>query len=146
MGSELLAYASLALSALVSATLLPLGSELVLMGLLQQGYVPLLLWWVATLFNTLGSVLNWYLGLKLSLFQHKSWFPFSPAQLQNASTQFQRYGLFSLVFAWLPLVGDPLTLIAGVLRTRFLWFFLLVATGKGLRYAAVIWFFPLEMT
>lgn len=146
MWTELLAYASLAASAFVSATLLPFGSELVLLGLLQQGYSALLLWLLATLFNTLGSVLNWYLGGKLSLFQHKSWFPFTAGQMQRASAQFQRYGQLSLLFAWLPLLGDPLTLIAGTLGTRLRWFLLLVACGKGLRYAALIWLFPLEFS
>ena len=122
----------------ISATLLPFGSELVLAGLLTQGYPALLLWGIATVFNTLGSVLNWYLGRQLLLFQHKSWFMFKPTQIEQASSQFQRWGLPSLLLAWLPVIGDPLTLVAGVLRVRLLWFVLLVGFGKGVRYAVVI--------
>lgn len=135
-------YLSLAFSAFISATLLPFGSELVLAGLLTQGYPVLLLWGIATLFNTLGSVLNWYLGRKLLLFQHKRWFMFKPPQIEKASTQFQRWGLPSLLLAWLPVIGDPLTLVAGVLRVRLTWFVLFVGIGKGLRYAVVISLMP----
>ncbi len=135
-------YLSLAFSAFISATLLPFGSELVLAGLLTQGYPALLLWGIATVFNTLGSVLNWYLGRQLLLFQHKSWFMFKPTQIEQASTQFQRWGLPSLLLAWLPVIGDPLTLVAGVLRVRLLWFVLLVGFGKGVRYAVVIGLMP----
>ncbi len=133
---------SLAFSAFISATLLPFGSELVLAGLLTQGYPASLLWGIATVFNTLGSVLNWYLGRQLLLFQHKSWFMFKPTQIEQASTQFQRWGLPSLLLAWLPVIGDPLTLVAGVLRVRLLWFVLLVGFGKGVRYAVVIGLMP----
>ena len=135
-------YLSLAFSAFISATLLPFGSELVLAGLLTQGYPALLLWGIATVFNTLGSVLNWYLGRQLLLFQHKSWFMFKPIQIEQASSQFQRWGLPSLLLAWLPVIGDPLTLVAGVLRVRLLWFVLLVGFGKGVRYAVVIGLMP----
>ncbi len=135
-------YLSLAFSAFISATLLPFGSELVLAGLLTQGYPALLLWGIATVFNTLGSVLNWYLGRQLLLFQHKSWFMFKPTQIEQASSQFQRWGLPSLLLAWLPMIGDPLTLVAGVLRVRLLWFVLLVGFGKGVRYAVVIGLMP----
>jgi membrane protein YqaA with SNARE-associated domain len=135
-------YLSLAFSAFVSATLLPFGSELVLVGLVSQGYPMLLLWAIATVFNTLGSVLNWYLGGQLLRFQHKSWFVFKPAQISRASEQFQRWGLVSLLLAWLPVIGDPLTLVAGVLNVRLLWFVLLVGIGKALRYGVLISLLP----
>lgn len=135
-------YLSLAFSAFISATLLPFGSELVLAGLLLQGYPPLLLWAVAAVFNTLGSVLNWYLGKQLLSYQHKSWFMFKPEQIDQASVHFRRWGLASLLFAWVPVIGDPLTLVAGVLKVPLFWFVLLVALGKGLRYAVVIGLMP----
>lgn len=142
MTEFLWSYLSLAFSAFVSATLLPFGSELVLVGLLTQGYPALVLWGIATVFNTLGSVLNWYLGRQLLLFQHKSWFMFKPSQIEQASSQFQRWGLVSLLFAWLPVIGDPLTLVAGVLKVRLLWFVLLVGLGKALRYGVIIGLMP----
>lgn len=135
-------YLSLAFSAFISATLLPFGSELVLAGLLLQGYQPMLLWIIASVFNTLGSVLNWYLGKQLLNYQHKSWFMFKPKQIDQASHQFQRWGLPSLLLAWLPVIGDPLTLVAGVLKVPLLWFVLLVGLGKALRYGFVIGLVP----
>lgn len=136
----MLAYCSLFFSGLLAATLFPASSELLLLALLQQGYSPLWLFIAATAGNTLGSCINWYLGLKLRTFQHKRWFPVSAAALGRAQLQFQRFGLGSLLFAWLPVVGDPLTLIAGVLKVRFPVFLLLVFSGKAARYAILIWF------
>ncbi|WP_039928959.1 YqaA family protein [Alishewanella jeotgali] len=134
-----MAYFSLFLTGFIAATLFPASSELLLLALLAQGYLPVWLWLAATLGNTLGSCVNWYLGRELLRFQHKSWFPISAAALTRATTQFQRYGRWSLLFAWLPVVGDPLTMVAGVLRVPFRLFLLLVALGKGLRYALLIW-------
>lgn len=135
----MLVYFSLFFSGLLAATLFPASSEVLLLTLLQQGYAPLGLFIAATTGNTLGSCINWYLGLKLTTFQHKRWFPVAPAALARAQLQFQRFGYWSLLFAWLPLVGDPLTLIAGVLKVRFSLFVLLVALGKAGRYALLIW-------
>lgn len=133
-----MAYLSLFFTALIAATLFPLSSEALLSALLYQQYSPLLLWLVATSGNTLGSCINWYLGKQCLHWQDKKWFPFKPAQLQHAQAQFQRYGLLSLLFAWLPIIGDPLTFVAGVMRIRFWQFIALVALGKSLRYALVI--------
>lgn len=132
------AYLSLFFSGLIAATLFPASSELLLVTLYQQGQDAALLWLVATLGNTLGSCINWYLGKELLRFQSRRWFPFKPSQLARAQLQFNRYGSWSLLFAWLPVVGDPLTLVAGVLKVRFVPFLLLVAAGKGLRYAVLI--------
>ncbi len=139
MISTAMVYASLFFSALVAATFFPLSSEALLVTLLHQGYAPFWLWLAATSGNTLGSCINWFLGRKCLQFQHKKWFPVSPSQLARAQQQFQRYGIYSLVFAWLPVVGDPLTLLAGVMRVRFIYFLALVALGKALRYTLVIW-------
>ncbi|WP_349814222.1 YqaA family protein [Rheinheimera oceanensis] len=136
----MLAYFSLFCSGLLAATLFPASSEILLLALLQQGYNPLWLFVAATAGNTLGSCINWYLGLKLLKFQHKRWFPVSEAALSRAQQQFQRFGSWSLLFAWLPVVGDPLTLVAGVLKVRFKVFVLLVLVGKAARYAILIWF------
>ncbi|RZM69934.1 DedA family protein [Pseudoalteromonas rubra] len=132
-------YLSLFLSALISATLLPASSELLLSGLVvkQQGAL-LMLWLSATAGNVLGSVINYYLGTMVTRVEGKRWFPVSRKAMDKAQRQFQKYGVYSLLFAWLPVVGDPLTLVAGVFRTRFSLFLVLVAAGKGLRYAVVI--------
>ncbi len=131
-------YISLFFTAFVAATLFPLSSEALLAALLFQGYSPLLLWLAATSGNTLGSCVNWYLGRQCLHFQDKKWFPFKPEQLARAQQQFQRYGVYSLLFSWLPVVGDPLTFFAGVMRISFGQFLVWVLIGKGLRYFVVI--------
>lgn len=131
-------YLSLFFTGLVAATLFPLSSEALLVALLYQEYSPPLLWLVATSGNTLGSCINWYLGKKCLHWKGKKWFPFSSAQLDKAQENFQRYGVVSLLFAWVPVIGDPLTFLAGIMRIRFWQFVLLVAIGKSLRYAVVI--------
>jgi membrane protein YqaA with SNARE-associated domain len=132
-------YFYLFCSALIAATLFPLSSEALLTTLLYQHYSPPLLWLVATIGNTLGSCLNWYLGKWCLHLQDKKWFPISSNQLTRAQARFQKYGLASLLFAWVPIIGDPLTLLAGVMRVQFWKFLALVAIGKGLRYGVVIW-------
>jgi len=131
-------YLSLFFTALIAATLFPLSSEALLATLLYQNYSPLLLWLIATMGNSLGSCINWYLGKQCLHWQDKKWFPVKPEQLTRAQIHFQRYGTVSLLFAWLPLVGDPLTFFAGVMRVNF-WLFLgLVIIGKALRYGLII--------
>jgi membrane protein YqaA with SNARE-associated domain len=133
-------YAALALSAFLAATLLPMSSEAVLAGLIvARGHPPWALFAVALVANTAGSAVNWWLGRFLLHFQDRKWFPVSPAALDRAHGWFQRWGAWSLLFAWFPFVGDPLTVAAGVLRVDFRLFVLLVGLGKALRYAAVIW-------
>lgn len=131
-------YASLFFSAFIAATFFPLSSEALLATLLYQHYSPLFLWLAATTGNTLGSCVNWYLGKQCLHWQDKTWFPVKPAQLARAQQQFQRYGSYSLLFAWLPVIGDPLTFFAGVMRIHFLVFVVLVALGKALRYGVII--------
>ena len=132
-------YFGLFLSAFLAATLIPLSSEAVLAALsAADGSDVVLLFAVATLGNTLGAAVNWALGRFCLRWRERKWFPFSAAQLERAGARFRRYGLWSLLFAWMPLVGDPLTFAAGVLQVRFLPFLILVGTGKGARYAAVL--------
>ena len=126
-------------TAFLAATLLPAASEVVLAAALaDESLNRWVLWFIATLGNTLGSVVNWGLGRFGAQYQQNRWFPASPAQMARAEAWFQRYGVWSLVMAWLPVVGDALTVIAGLLRVRFTVFVVLVAVGKGARYAAVI--------
>jgi membrane protein YqaA with SNARE-associated domain len=126
-------------SAFLAATILPFYSEVVLFALLRQGGDPLFLLVVATVGNTLGSVVNWWMGLFLLRFQNRRWFYFSPAQIARAQAWFQRYGVWTLLLAWMPVGGDPLTLVAGIMKVRLGIFLVLVALGKGLRYVAVIY-------
>ncbi len=129
---------TLFLSAFVAATILPAASEAVLWTIIADN--PAMLWpaiAVAAAGNIAGAVVNWLLGRFLSQFSERRWYPLTQAQQQRASAWFQRFGLWSLLFAWLPVVGDPLTVVAGVLRVRFLPFLALVAVGKTARYVIV---------
>lgn len=132
------AYLLLFGSAFLAATILPFYSEIVFVMALQDGADPMLLMATATLGNTLGSVVNWAIGRELLRFQNKRWFYFSAEQIARAQIWFQRRGIWSLLFAWLPLGGDALTLIAGVMKVRLTTFLILVGIGKGLRYGFVL--------
>ena len=121
-------YLGLFLSAFAAASLLPLQSEAVLVGLLLNGSQPVaVLLAVASLGNVLGSVLNAALGRGLERFHGRRWFPVSERQLERAKSRYRRYGRWSLLLSWMPLIGDPLTLVAGVMREPW-WSFLLLVT------------------
>jgi membrane protein YqaA with SNARE-associated domain len=126
-------------SAFLAATILPFYSEVVLFALLNQGGDAAALVAVATVGNTLGAVVNWYLGRYLLHFQDRRWFYFSKKQIERAQAWFQRYGFWCLLLAWMPVGGDALTLIAGIMRVRLWLFILLVGLGKGLRYVSVVY-------
>lgn len=136
----MMSYLLLFGSAFLAATILPFYSELFLLALLRDGGDPMLLVVVATLGNTLGAVVNWLLGIYLLHFQDRRWFYFSRAQIARAQRWYQRYGFWSLLLAWMPIGGDALTLIAGIMKLRLWLFLVLVGTGKGLRYVVVVYF------
>lgn len=133
-----MAYFLLFLSAFGAATLLPLQSEAVLVGLLvQTQYSAYLLLAVATIGNVLGSCVNWYLGLKIEQFKDKKWFPVSEKNMLKAEKIYQKYGFGSLLLSWTPIIGDPITLIAGLMKENFWRFLLIVTIAKGGRYAFI---------
>ncbi|WP_458734485.1 YqaA family protein [Zobellella taiwanensis] len=128
-------------SSLLAATIAPFYSEVVLAAALsRQPDAALLLWLLASTGNTLGSVINWWLGKYLSHYRDRRWFPLKPAQLARAQAWFGRFGVWSLLLAWAPVGGDALTVIAGIMRVRLLPFVVLVFAGKATRYLVVIWF------
>lgn len=135
----MISYLLLFGSAFLAATILPFYSEVLLYALLREGYDPLMLVIVATLGNTLGAVVNWVLGLYLLHFQDRRWFYFSSRQIETAQRWYQRYGFWSLLMAWLPIGGDALTLIGGIMKVRLWLFLLLVGTGKCLRYVSIVY-------
>nr|WP_257623017.1 YqaA family protein [Pseudomonas sp. NKUCC02_KPG] len=123
------------LAAFGAASLLPMQSEAVLVGMMLSGkYVALTLLVVATLGNVLGSVLNWVLGRSVERFRHKRWFPVSEQKLDKARAFYLRYGRWSLLLSWVPIIGDPLTMIAGIMREPLWSFVLIVTLAKGARY------------
>lgn len=99
----------------------------------------LLLWIAATAGNSLGACINWLAGKYITRFEHHRWYPLKPDKHHKAQVLFQRYGIWSLLFSWLPIIGDAFTLIAGIMRVKFAVFLTLVVIGKGLRYMVVIW-------
>ncbi|MEQ6889617.1 YqaA family protein [Halomonas sp. CS7] len=127
------------LVALASATLLPGGSEVWLARLWCQGEPGWWLWGVASVGNTLGSLVNVGLGRYARHFQDRRWFPVSRRGLERAERWYRRFGEWSLLASWAPIIGDPLTVLAGVLRLPWWRAILLIAVAKGARYALVLW-------
>ena len=133
-------YLSLFFISFLAATILPFSSELTLAGLIAtSNYNNLLLLIVASFGNILGSVVNWVLGFYSINLTTKKWFPFKGKKIESSSKWFDKFGKLSLLFAWVPIIGDPLTLVAGLLRIRFLDFIILVAFGKVSRYLIVFY-------
>ena len=133
-------YLSLLFISFLAATILPFSSELTLAGLIStSNYDNLLLLVFASFGNVLGSVFNWGLGFYARNLTIKKWFPFKETQIERSSKWFSKFGKWSLLFAWVPIVGDPLTFVAGLLRVRFLDFIILVAIGKVSRYLIIFY-------
>jgi membrane protein YqaA with SNARE-associated domain len=142
MGGYLLLFTS----AFLAATVIPFYSEVILYALIRQGESAWLLISVASIGNTLGAAVNWVLGRFLLQYQERRWFYFKPEQVAKAQRWFQRYGVWSLLFAWLPIGGDALTFIAGVMRVRFMIFIVWVGFGKTCRYIVILYLTRWSMT
>lgn len=121
-----------------AATILPMSSEVLLVAQTISGLDPQVLWLVATCGNTLGAVLNWILAWHFLHYADRPWFPIDAKNLERGQRWFQKFGLWTLLFSWTPLIGDALTFAAGIMRVRFWVFLPLVAVGKGGRYFFVI--------
>ena len=121
----------------LAATIMPFSSEAILFAMAGGGNSPWMLVLVATCGNTLGATVNWVLGRYLLHYQDRHWFYFSADQLTRMQQRFQRYGVWSLLLSWLPLGGDLITCVAGIMRVPLPLFLVLVALGKGARYVAV---------
>ncbi|MDX6750293.1 YqaA family protein [Geminicoccaceae bacterium 1502E] len=131
----MIAHGALFANALLSATILPGTSEAMMLALVLGGRDPTGLWLAATLGNVTGSTINWWLGRSALRWQERRWFPVRHERLARAQGWFARFGWPLLLLSWLPVVGDAFTLAAGTLRMRLAPFLLLVAIGKGARYA-----------
>jgi membrane protein YqaA with SNARE-associated domain len=134
----LIAYAGLFLVALAAATVLPLQSEAAVVAMLLTDHSPWLVLLVASAGNILGSTINWILGRAIDRYGTRHWFPASSTALDCATRWYRRYGRWSLLLSWAPVIGDPITVIAGVLRERLPVFLVLVTIAKVGRYLAVI--------
>ena len=133
-------YISLLVISFLSATLLPMGSEGVLIYDLSNGYTPLLLWIVASVGNTLGSTVNYILGYKGEEYLREK-NHLSKDKIEKFNSIFDRYGGWSLLLSPLPIIGDPITFVAGIFKYNFKYFLLIVAFSKSLRYGVIIYLF-----
>ncbi len=139
--ADLAVYAGLFSLAFVAATILPAQSEAALVALLVGDQYPVSgLILAVSLGNILGSLVNWLLGRGIERFRDRRWFPVSSAALDRAIGWYHRWGRWSLLLSWAPVIGDPLTMVAGVLREPLWSFLLLVAIAKTVRYLAVAGF------
>nr|WP_306269162.1 YqaA family protein [Pararhizobium sp. IMCC3301] len=136
---------ALFLSAFVAATIIPAQSESVLTGLILADQLStVLLVTIASVGNIAGSVVNWGLGRGVDRFSEARWFPVKKPMLDRATRWYHRYGRWSLLLSWAPIIGDPLTVVAGVLREPLWRFLLLVSIAKTgryvfLAYAVSVW-------
>jgi membrane protein YqaA with SNARE-associated domain len=131
-----MAYLTLFLTAFAAATLLPGGSEALYIYHLQNGYNALGMWLAASTGNTLGSGVNYWLGCKGELFLERKGYV-DARRMHTAKRHFARYGGWVLLLSWMPVIGDPLTFVAGVLRYDATRFFMIVFIAKAVRYAAI---------
>ncbi|MDN5064261.1 YqaA family protein [Aliarcobacter butzleri] len=131
-------YLTLFFVSFISATLFPLGSEALLIYDIKEGYNIYLLLFFATLGNSLGSIVNYYLGLKgeeylieKNLIKEK--------YINISKNYFDKYGFITILFSWLPIIGDPITFVAGILKYDFKKFVILVVISKLSRYIFIAW-------
>ena len=135
---------SLFVVAFMVATIIPFGSEAYFITLLSLGeYHNLFLLIVVSAGNILGSLFNWVCGFYVNYFIKKSWFPINNKIITRGNKIFTKYGKWSLLFSWVPFIGDPITFAAGTLRYPLIPFMVLVSIGKFSRYLiiylSIIW-------
>lgn len=136
--AAMVAYTGLFLSSFLAATVLPLGSESVVVAMVVAGYSKTGILTVATAGNTLGAVVNYSLGQLGEHFIHRRTRAADLPTFKKAQRMVSRWGPPAMIFAWAPVIGDPLTLLAGLAGMPFGRFFFWMCLGKGLRYAALL--------
>lgn len=134
-----LGYLGMFLSSFLAATILPLSSEVVLTGLYGSGFHPVALWGVASIGNVMGSLVNYALGRKYGRVAATRWLGVKETSFNRAMAFFSRWGKWSLFLSWVPVIGDPITLVAGVLRSHFGFFTVAVIISKAGRYAILLY-------
>ena len=128
---------ALFLLSFLASTVIPLGSEWLVVTLILKSYRPEYVVAVAAMGNYLGACTTYFVGLWGAGFLIKKVMRIDEAALARAQLFYRRYGSWSLLFSWLPVVGDPLCLAGGALRINFILFSLLVFAGKLARYAVI---------
>jgi membrane protein YqaA with SNARE-associated domain len=132
-------YGALFCISFLASSLVPIGSEWLLVMMLANGYEPVGTLVTATAGNYLGAVTTYLVGRFGGGWMIHRVFRITPEQQQQAESYYRKYGVYSLFFSWIPVIGDPLCLAGGVLRINFMQFTLLVASGKLIRYAVTAW-------
>lgn len=132
-----LGYAGLFLITFLGSTIVPLSSEVAVFAMPFLGYNVWLVILVATAGGFTGNLVNYYVGLKGSGFVLSRYVTVKPQRWQQAERYFQRWGVYTLLFSWLPVIGDPLTIIAGAFRCHLLPFTFWVLLGKIVRYLII---------
>ena len=130
-------YFILFLVSLGAATLLPISSEATLLYDLYTGYTPWLLLLSAGTGNVLGSVVNYWIGRKGTDYLVSKG-QLTQARIDKSERFFDRFGGFALLLSWVPVIGDPITLVAGVLHYDLKRFILIVSIAKFGRYLLLI--------
>lgn len=136
---DVAAYGGLLLAAFMAATIIPAQSEAVLIALVASGSYPVwVLFIVASIGNVAGSCVNYVLGRGIERYRDRKWFPVKETSLRKAQGWYTRYGRWSLLLSWVPVIGDPITVAAGVMRERFWIFLTIVGMAKTSRYAFLL--------
>lgn len=135
---DVFAYGGLFTAAFLAATIFPAQSELVLIGMLMSGnFSPSALFIIASIGNILGSCINYVIGRALAGTQTIDRF-INTRRREKAEHWYRKYGRWSLLLSWMPIIGDPLTIVAGLCRDKFLFFVVIVSIAKAGRYAVIM--------
>ena len=132
-----LGYFGLFLVCFLSATILPLASEAVLLAFLAYRFDPIICLVVATIGNTLGGMTNYLLGM-LGKTKTLKQLINNEDKFDRITRRIEKYGVWLGLITWLPFIGDPLAIFLGYFRVKFVPLFLLAFLGKGLRYYVII--------
>lgn len=136
--ADLLVLLGLFATCLAAGSVVPMPSEPAFVALLLTSDIaPWMVLTAATTGNVAGSAINWLIGLGAGRFEGRRWFPVSAPALERARHWYHRYGRWSLLMSWVPVIGDPLTIAAGVMREPFWSFLLIVSVAKLCRYGAL---------
>jgi membrane protein YqaA with SNARE-associated domain len=127
-------YGTLFLLSFLASTIVPIGSEWLLVAMVIKGFDPVLSVSIATAGNTLGACTTYGIGIYGSTWVIRRLFRLDESSRKRAELFYAKLGVWSLLFSWLPVVGDPLCLAGGLLRIHFGVFLLLVFIGKLFRY------------
>lgn len=132
-------YVGLFAGSFLAASLIPFSSEVLVIGLAILGYDKILLTLVAGTGNFLGALLNYYIGFKGGEF-FKKHVSSNKKSSEKAQKALEKWGAPILFFSWVPIVGDPMTVVAGYFKMNLLWFSLWVFPGKLSRYIVILLF------